>query len=200
MGLVIWNGNGPLTSGYAFVSGPVVLSGRRDLNPQPLDPQAGAGVRWWAPQYVCAGHTLVRISPDLCELMRVATSVATRPTTVDRYSRRCSAYSIGRFDNVLTELHWPGFPAVPAQRPSGHTAARSSWLNQIEIWFGIITCQSIPTRHVRLRHDSDLKDPLVHRPVKRNRPALRLDRNADDSRQCQTRTTMRSNATRITGN
>ena len=68
------------------------------------------------------------------------------------------------------------------------TPIGSSWLNQIEIWFGIITRQSI-RRGTFTSVNSDLEDPRLHRPVELSRPALRLDRNRGrDSRQGQTRT------------
>ncbi|GAA2665784.1 hypothetical protein GCM10010400_27720 [Streptomyces aculeolatus] len=69
-----------------------------------------------------------------------------------------------------------------AKHPHVHfrfTPVGSSWLNQVEIWFGIITRQSIQPRHVPQRPRAGQTDPRLHRLLEREREALHLDRDRD---------------------
>jgi len=56
------------------------------------------------------------------------------------------------------------------------TPVGSSWLNQIEIWFGIVTPAGHPTRHVHLGHGADRPHPRLRRTLERRRRNLHLDR------------------------
>ena len=67
-----------------------------------------------------------------------------------------------------------------ADRPRYHlhfTPTYSSWLNQVEIWFHIITQKAI--RRGSFSSVTQLKErnPALHRPLQRRHPALRVDRN-----------------------
>jgi transposase len=56
------------------------------------------------------------------------------------------------------------------------TPAGSSWMNQIENWFQIITKQAIHPRQLRLSRRTDPPHPRLHRALEHRRPTVRLDR------------------------
>ena len=59
--------------------------------------------------------------------------------------------------------------------PCNFTPTSGSWLNLVEVLFGIITRASDPPRILRQRQATRRRDPHLHRRLERTLPPLRLD-------------------------
>lgn len=57
------------------------------------------------------------------------------------------------------------------------TPTSASWMNLVEVWFGIIERQAIPPRHIPKRQRAHHRDPAVHQRLEPTRPPIRLDQN-----------------------
>ena len=57
------------------------------------------------------------------------------------------------------------------------TPTSGSWLNLVEVWFGIIERQAIPPRHFRLRQRPQRQNPRLPRRLERPLSPLRVDQN-----------------------
>jgi hypothetical protein len=55
------------------------------------------------------------------------------------------------------------------------TPTSGSWLNLVEVFFGIITQAGHPSRHLRQREGSRRRDQPLHRRLERTLPAVHLD-------------------------
>ena len=81
-------------------------------------------------------------------------------------------------DNYGTHKH-PKVKAWLAANPRIHvhfTPTSGSWLNLVEVWFGIIERQAIH-RAPSLGPRPDDQDPRLHQRLERPLPALRMDQN-----------------------
>src|SRR5665647_3309691 len=55
------------------------------------------------------------------------------------------------------------------------TPTSGSWLNLVEVWFGIIERQAHPPWQLRLRQRPQRQDPCLHQRLERPPPPIRLD-------------------------
>ena len=81
-------------------------------------------------------------------------------------------------DNYATHKH-SKVRTWLAQQPRYHihyTPTYSSWLNQVERWFGLITQRAIPPRLLQQRQRFDRKDRLLCPALQSLASTLRLDR------------------------
>jgi transposase len=80
-------------------------------------------------------------------------------------------------DNYAAHKH-PRVNAWLARNPRimlHFTPTSGSWLNMVEIFFGIISRQAIRRGQLRLDARADRGDPPIHRWLERTLPTLRLD-------------------------
>ncbi|MEU8627643.1 transposase [Streptomyces sp. NPDC048669] len=81
-------------------------------------------------------------------------------------------------DNLSTHTT-PEVKEWLAKNPHVHfhfTSVGSSWLNLIEIWFGILTRQSIGRGNLLQRQRPDQAGPRLHQLLEREREPVHLDR------------------------
>ena len=56
-----------------------------------------------------------------------------------------------------------------------HTPTSASWMNLVEVWFGIIEKRAIHRGTLRLRQRPQRQDPRPHRRLERSLPLIRVD-------------------------
>jgi DDE superfamily endonuclease len=80
-------------------------------------------------------------------------------------------------DNYAAHKH-PKVKAWLAANPRIHihfTPTSGSWLNLVEVWFGIIERQAIHRGHLSLRPRPHDQDPTIHRRLERPQAPIHLD-------------------------
>ena len=81
-------------------------------------------------------------------------------------------------DNYCTHKHTK-VKRWLSKRPRYHvhfTPTYASWLNQVEIWFNIITQKAIRRGSFRSRERTHRQNPNLHRQLQQDVQAFRLDR------------------------